>query len=141
MANNPYMYKNKISKAQKQPKLNPDFKIGNLATDLVAYTLDICNKEDGKPPRFPAKYYDSYVTEIVRSAITLHKKVCYANAKRVSEAKRAEAQEDAIGECVNLEHLILLAYDRGWISDKQHSFWQNQICGLHYMIIRWMTAV
>lgn len=135
------MYKNNTTKEKKQSKLNPDFKIGNLANDLVAYTLDICNRENNKPTRFPTKYYDSYVTEIVRSAINLHKEVCYANAKRVSVNKRMEAQENALGECVNLEHLILIAYDKGWISDKQHTFWQNQICSLHYMIIRWMTAV
>ena len=127
-------------KTTKQSKLNPDFKIGNLATDLVAYTLEICNKKDVGTLRFPEKYYDSYVTEIVRSAIQLHKNVCYANAVRLDTLRRTARQEEAQAECVNLEHLILIAYDRGWISEKQHHHWQTLICDLHYMIIRWMSV-
>lgn len=129
-----------MAKEQKQSKLNPDFKIGNMATALVDYTLDICNKKDDGTPRFPAKYYDSYVTELVRSAVALHKSVCYANAVRLDAHRRSIRQENAVAECVNLEHLILIAYDHGWISDKQHSRWQNQICNLHYMIIKWMSS-
>lgn len=110
-------------KTTKQSKLNPDFKIGNLATDLVAYTLDICNKQDEGTPRFPQKYYDSYVTEIVKSAIQIHKNVCYANAVKLDALRRIARQEEAQAECVNLEHLILIAYDKGWISEKQHTTW------------------
>lgn len=123
-----------------ESKLNPNFKIGNLATDLVAYTLDICNRKDEGTPRFPTKYYDSYVSEIVKSAIHLHKNVCYANAVRLDTERRRARQEEAQAECVNLEHLILIAYDKGWISEKQHRTWQTLICDLHYMIIRWMNV-
>lgn len=34
-------------------ELQPDFAIGNMATDLVEMTLQICNKQEDKTLRFP----------------------------------------------------------------------------------------
>ena len=136
---------NKTSKSKKSPpptptvKLCEDFKLGNMATALVDYTLDICGKDEDKTPRFPSRLYDSYVSELIRSAVSIHREVCYANAVRNDVSRRKLAQEKAIGEAVNLEHLILSAYHKGWISSKQHLNWHRKICDLHFGIINWMS--
>lgn len=120
-------------------KLCGDFKLGNMATSLVDYTLDICGKDEDKTTRFPSRLYDSYVSELVRSALSIHKEICCANAVRNDTSRRKVSQEKAVGEAVNLEHLILSAYHKGWISSKQHYNWQRKICDLHYGIIKWMS--
>lgn len=86
-----------------EEKLQPDFVLGNMATDLVDLTLQFCNKQDGKPPRFPKNMYESFVTQIVNLALGIQHKVCVANAKHSNSSKRLELQEDAIGDCVCLE--------------------------------------
>lgn len=130
------------NKRQDKPKtkLQSDFKIGNMAIELVEYTLEICNKDDKGNPRFPARLYESYVTEFVRSAIAIHRCICYANSVRHDASRRIPAQEQADGEAVNLEHLILTAYHKGWISEKQHTQWQTKICNLHYSLLNWMSS-
>lgn len=131
----------KDEKRQALAKLNADFKLGNYATDLVEFTLDICKKpKASENPRFPSDFYSSYVDELVRSAINIHRNICNANAVRHDQTRRGIRQENAIGEAVNLEHLILIAYHRGWISEKQHTRWQRMICDLHYGIIQWMSS-
>lgn len=44
-------------------ELQPDFVIGNMATDLVEMTLQICNKQEDKTLRFPKVMYSSYIAE------------------------------------------------------------------------------
>ena len=122
-----------------KPKLQSDFKIGNAATELIEYTLDICGKDESKNLRFPAAFYGSYVSELIRSAIAIHRCVCYANAMKHDASRRIPAQERADAEAINLEHLILIAYNKGWISEKQHLCWQNKICDLHYRLLNWMS--
>lgn len=140
------MFKHIDSFTSKQPakpeptaKLCGDFKLGNMATALVDYTLDLCGKDDDKTLRFPSRLYDSYVSELVRSALSIHKEICYANSVRNDVSRRKQSQEKAVGEAVNLEHLILSAYRKGWISSKQHTTWQRKICDLHFGIINWMS--
>ena len=135
--------KSKDDKSKKPPKLKSDFVLGNLATDLVSYTLDICKqvRDDNKQnPRFPVVFYDSYVAELIKSSLALHKHICYANSVRHDPNRRQVRQEAASAESVHLEHLILIAYQKGWISEKQHEHWQTMICNLHYGIIRWMSS-
>lgn len=48
---------------------NPDFRLGNMATDLVDYTLELCNKNEDGTLRFPKRMYDSYVTHIVNLSL------------------------------------------------------------------------
>lgn len=120
-----------------EEKLQPDFVLGNMATDLVDLTLQFCNKQDGKPPRFPKNMYESFVTQIVNLALGIQHKVCVANAKHSNSTKRLELQEDAIGDCVCLEKDIMSAYRRGWISEKQLTKWQALICNLHWKLFNW----
>ena len=127
------------AKSKSKPKLQSDFKTGNMATALVEYTLDMCGKDESKNLRFPAAFYGSYVSELIRSAIALHRCICYANAMRYDPSRRIPAQERADAEAVNLEHLILIAYNKGWISEKQHTQWQKKICDLHFCILNWMS--
>lgn len=136
-------WSSKSERSTKPAKLNSDFVLGNYATDLVSYTLDICKQaRDGNKenPRFPIVFYDSYVEELIKSALSLHKYICHANSVRYDPARRQPRQEAAAGESVHLEHLILIAYQKGWISEKQHDRWQKMICDLHYGIIRWMSS-
>lgn len=118
-------------------ELQPDFVIGNMATDLVDLTLEFCNKEDGKPPRFPKNMYNSFVTELVNLALEIQHNVCVANSNRVDAKDRAKLQGDAMGDCVCLEKDVFVAYRRGWISAKQFLRWQKLICNLHWKIFNW----
>lgn len=121
-----------------QTKLDNDFYVGNLATDLVDYTLQICNKPPDKPPRFPKIMYESYVTQIVNLTLRIHQNICEANALRAKEYKRSEFQYLSLGECASLEKLIHIALKRGWISEKQYINWQRKICDLHFKILKWI---
>ena len=131
--------KYKDDKSKKLPRLKSDFVLGNLSTDLVSYTLDICKRardDNRQNTRFPVVFYDSYVAELIKSSLALHKHICYANSVRHDLNRRQIRQEAASAESVHLEHLILIAYHKGWISEKQHEHWQTMICNLHYGIIR-----
>ena len=119
-------------------ELQPDFVIGNMATDLVEMTLQICNKQEDKTLRFPKVMYSSYVAELVNLALEIQKLVCVANSIRNDKAKRQLLQENAIGNCVCLEKDILLALKRGWISEKQFTRWQKLICNLHWKLFNWL---
>ena len=46
-----------------------DFRLGNMATDLAEYTLDMCNKNEDGTLRFPQRMYESYVKRIIQSYI------------------------------------------------------------------------
>ena len=127
--------------AQYQIKLQPDFIIGNLATDLVELTIQYCTKYENTPPRFPKRMYDSYVTHIVNLSLMIHLNIHEANSVRKSKEERYRLQNKAVGECSSMEKLIYIAFKRGWISNKQHSKWQRLICNLHFRILNWMDSV
>lgn len=119
--------------------LQPDFVIGNMATELIDLTLQMCRVDEGKTPRFPRKFYSSYVDELVKLSIDIQKYVCWANSKKTNKERRVELQETAIGDCVCLEKLVLVAFGKGWVSEKQFTKWQKLICNLHWKIHNWMT--
>ena len=123
---------------QSQIKLQPDFHVGNMATDLVEVTLQMCSKYEDHPPRFPKRMYDSYVTQIVKLSLDIHQNICEANSIKNSKSKREELQYLALGECSSMEKLVHIALKRGWISEKQHTRWQRKICDLHFKILRWI---
>lgn len=121
-------------------ELQPDFVIGNMTTDLVDLTLQMCRTEEEKTPRFPKRFYSSYVDEIVKYALDIQRCVCQANSIQMSKYRRIDFQEIAIGDCVCLEKLVLIALNKGWISEKQFTKWQKLICNLHWKIHNWMKA-
>ena len=119
-------------------KLQPNFQIGNLATDLVDLTLEYCTRYEDQNPRFPKRMYESYVTQIVNLSLQIHKNICEANSIKTAKQKRHLLQEISCGDCTSLEKLIFIALKRGWISKKQHIRWQSLICDLHFKITKWL---
>jgi hypothetical protein len=61
---------------------NPDFKLGNMTTELVDYTIGLCNKDENKTPRFPQRLYNSYVSKIVTLSIEILEGIFVTNAIR-----------------------------------------------------------
>ena len=49
------------------------FRVGNMADDLLDLTLDLCNKDQERNPRFPARLYDSYVADLAAGKMTPEK--------------------------------------------------------------------
>lgn len=123
-----------------QGELQPNFVIGNMATDLIDFTLQMCRIEENKTSRFPKKFYSSYVDEIVKYTLNIQHCVCQANSAKMSKYRRIDFQEIAIADCVCLEKLVLIALNKGWISEKQFTKWQKLICNLHWKIHNWMKV-
>lgn len=117
--------------------LQPDFIIGNMATDLVDLTLQMCRTEEGKTPRFPKRFYSSFVEIMIDCALNIQRCVCQANTEKISQYDKIRNQETALGDCVCLEKLVFIALRRKWISEKQFRTWQKLICNLHWKIFNW----
>jgi hypothetical protein len=120
--------------------LQPNFVIGNIATDLVELTLDLCNKDENHTPRFPKRMYDSYIKRIMDLTLDIQCDVCEANSIKIDRSHRCELQEDALGKCVSLEKLVFVTFKKGWISEKQLIKWTELICNLHWKIYNWMKV-
>lgn len=114
-----------------------DFRLGNMATDLVEYTLAICNKDESGKPRFPARLYDSYVKRITDLSLDIIQGIFVANAIRDDPARRKRTRESVIGSCGAMAKLVFLAHKREWISDKQNTVWQKKINGIYFVVLRW----
>ena len=115
-----------------------DFRIGNLADDLLCLTLELCGKDTAHTPRFPARFYDSLVKTIIGAALEIHEDVFLANEDReigYGERRRLKARAEA--KCVHLNHLIRVSEERGWISEKQCERWQGLVTNLRWMIYNW----
>lgn len=116
--------------------LAPDFRLGNLATDLVDYTIFLCNKDETKNPRFPQRMYSSYVMQMVNLALDIEEKIFAANESRNPE-KRQECREVVLGKCCTLAKLAFIAYERGWISDRLSTAWQKKINAVYFLTLKW----
>lgn len=116
---------------------NPDFKLGNMASGLVDYTLSICNKDNDNKPRFPKRLYDSYVSKIVTLSIEILEGVFATNTVRDDMTVRKEHRETVLGKCGAMAKLVFTAYKNGWISDKQNTQWQKQINSIYFVVNKW----
>lgn len=116
---------------------NPDFKLGNMANDLVDYTLRICNKDNDKKPRFPKRLYDNYVSKIVTLSIEILEGIFAANTVRDDVTVRKKHRETVLGKCGAMAKLVFTAYKNGWISDKQNTQWQKQINSIYFVVNKW----
>lgn len=125
------MYTNAFSSA--------DFRLANMADDLLALTLDLCGRKDDKTPRFPRLLYDGYVSQIISAAVTIQKNIVMANEMRRSEA-RTKLQQDAAAHCIWLVHMIRIAADSGWISGKQRDRWSKLTVNVKWKIVAWMKS-
>lgn len=116
---------------------NCDFRLGNMAADLVDYTLELCNKDETGTPRFPKRMYDSYVTCIVNLSLDILKEVFATNAVRNDTDVRKKHRERILGKCGAMAKLVFLAFKRGWISDKQNTAWQKKINSIYFVVLHW----
>ena len=87
-----------------------DFRIGNLADDLLCLTLELCGKDAAHTPRFPVRFYDSLVKEIIGAALQIHEAVFLANEDR---------------EIGYAERRRLKARSSGWRTTSQGSGWSS----------------
>lgn len=116
---------------------NPDFRLGNMATELVEYTLALCNKDDNGSPRFPKRMYGSYVKRIVDLSLDILQEIFETNAVRNNSAIRKEHRESILGKSGAMSKLVFIAYKKGWISDKQNTTWQKKINSIYFVVLRW----
>lgn len=75
---------------------NPDFRLGNMATELVDYTLELCNKNEDGTLRFPKRMYESYVTCIVNLSLDILKEIFATNAIRDDETLRKQERSNLL---------------------------------------------
>ena len=101
--------------------------------------MDMCNKDENKKPRFPAKFYTSYVPYMVNLSISILRSVDMANLNSTDAEERLKLQEKAMGDCVTLNKLIYVAYKKGWISEKQFKFWQKKTCCVYWTTKSWSS--
>ncbi len=113
-----------------------------MADDLLSLTLQLCGKKEDVTPRFPRLLYDGYVTEIVRSAVTIQRDIIAANEIKRSQqpGERARLQREACEYCVWLVHMIRVAKDNGWISEKQRTRWSKLTTSLKWKVVAWMKS-
>lgn len=116
---------------------NPDFKLGNMATELVDYTIGLCNKDENKTPRFPQRLYNSYVSKIVTLSIEILEGIFATNAIRDDVNIRKQYRETVLGKCGAMAKLVFTAYKNKWISDKQHTTWQKKINSIYFVVNKW----
>lgn len=116
-----------------------DFKIGNMADELVSFTLELCGRAEDKQPRFPRLFYPSYVTRLIDTALDIQEYIFEANEIKLG-VERAECQRMAAKKCVYLNHLIRIANERGYISEKQRDRWQKLIISLKWAIVSWIKS-
>ncbi len=116
-----------------------DFALGNMADDLLDVTLELCGKTENKTLRFPKAFYPTYVKRMVDTALDIQEYIFEANEIRVGE-KRKEAQQMAARKCVYLNHLIRIAYQRGYISEKQRVRWQKLTTAVEWVTVSWIRS-
>ena len=114
-----------------------DFRLGNLAAELLEYTLDMCNKDVTGTPRFPARLYDSYVNRIADLALDILSGIHAANAVRDDADIRKRHRESVLGKCGAMAKLVFIAFKKGWISDKQNTTWQKKINTVYFVAMKW----
>lgn len=119
----------------------PDFLIGQLTDDLVSYSIELCaKKKKDKKTRFPYKLYNTYVDIILKTALTIQEDVFLANSLRTGNPKRKTLQEEALGKCVYLCHLIRISFDNGWVSEKQRDKWVSMTNAIQFKLMNWMKV-
>lgn len=117
--------------------LRPDFKIGQMCDDLVGIIIDMT--KPGKCSSFPKILRNNYVDSMIETALAIQKDAYVANEMRNSE-KRTDIQVELIGLCVYLNHLLRIAYDKKWISDKQRDRSQRLTTSIKFAATKWAKA-
>lgn len=116
-----------------------NFAIGNLADDMVELTLELCGKDENHTLRFPKVLYDSYVNRIANTALDIQGLIFESNGIHRGD-RRLDLQRDAASKCIYLIHLIRIAANKRWISEKQRDRWQSIVVSLKWAIVRWRQS-
>ena len=116
-----------------------EFELANMTDDLMTLSLELCGKDENKTPRFPKLFYPNYVNRVINTALDIQEKVIIANETRIGPA-RTLLQEEAAAKCVYLNHLIRIAKNKGYISEKQRERWQKLTVNIRWAIARWMQS-
>ena len=120
-----------------EKSLQADFVLGNMSRDLMNISFELCNKaEDGKP-RFP-KLLQRYSDLIIEISISINRNICIANSFRNTDTQRTKYQNLAKGDLVHLSHLIDVAFQNKWISEKQHKRWLGLCSNTYWKLINWI---
>lgn len=116
--------------------IQPDFRLGNMAADLIEFTLDLCNKNEDGTLRFPKRMYESYVKRIIDLSLDIMQGIYEVNASHDPEARNTR-RESITGHCAAMAKLVFIAFKKGWISDKQNTNGQKKINAIYYIVLRW----
>lgn len=115
------------------------FKLGDMCDDLVDLTVEMCGKGEDRCPRFPRWSYESLVTRIMNTALDIQEQVIEGNEYH-TKTTRASAQQLAAAKCVYLNHLIRIAWKKGYISLKQHDRWAGLVTKIKWSIVNWWKS-
>ena len=119
-----------------------DFALCNLADELLALTLDMCDR-DSKHPRTPKRLHRSLVDRIVFTACAIQEETILANETELAPVTRAERlahQKEAMRRCVVLRHQARILAEKGYISDKQCERWQKLTVSVYWKLYAWVKA-
>ena len=115
------------------------FRLGNMCDDLVELTIEMCGKDEDKCPRFPKWSYATLVDRIMNTALDIQEQVIEANEHELGET-RAGMQKTAAAKCIYLNHLIRIAWQRGYISLKQHDRWAKLVTDIKWKTVNWYQS-
>lgn len=117
------------------------FRLANMADELLDLTLTLCGKDEEQNPRFPRLFYSNYVDRIIDTVLDIQENIIIANEDpSLGYSGRLELQTRAKSKCVQLNHLIRVAWNKGWISDKQQVRWQNLTTSIFWKIKHWIDS-
>lgn len=137
--------------------VDEDFKLGKMVDDLLDYSIDMCGKDYNpqkmkaktentesqeikkKTLRFPARFYDNYVNCIMDAVLKIHTSVIIANGYDLGN-ERLAMQRLACFNCIELNHLIRIASNKGYISEKQREHWQKLTTDIYFKIVNWTKS-
>lgn len=110
-----------------------------MADDLVDLTIDMCGNAEDSHPRFPRLLYPNYVNRIMNTVLDIQELLFESNEIQRGETRRT-AQQQAAAKCVYLNHLIRIAFGKGWISEKQRDRWQSLTTAIKWATVRWIQS-
>ena len=116
-----------------------NFLLGGMVDDLVEMSLELCGKGEDRCPRFPRWSYSNLVDRIMNAALDIQELVIEMNEYKIGEA-RANGQRTAAAKCVYLNHLIRVAWKRGYVSQKQHDRWAGLTTKIKWKIVNWWKS-
>lgn len=65
-----------------------DFKLGNMADDLVNLSIEMCGKADDQNPRFPRLLYPTYVDRLMTTALDIQELLIESNEMPKTQGRR-----------------------------------------------------